>query len=253
MSRASYKRERNKNKEAQFEADNLFNLFTTRPLSRTRQDKTRQLYLTRLAQSAAKLVSLGALVNKRLIKAYLLRILALEASSWSQITFYTITNVLISYFERFGPNFWANIHLVMAGVLSSGGQAGCNADFLSRFLSHHDFSTNRHEGWLGGWIEKKTPLHERTHNLWLLLVLFLNLVFVSSTRDSVSSAIQNTKIFAACRISISTIFPVFGYADETLSRMFETKTKLRIKIKGDWVKSSKTSFTVMICFTLMSK
>ena len=35
MSRASYKRERNKNKEAQFEADNLFSLFTTRPLSRT--------------------------------------------------------------------------------------------------------------------------------------------------------------------------------------------------------------------------
>ena len=33
MSRASYKRKRNKNKEAQFEADNLFNLFTTRPLS----------------------------------------------------------------------------------------------------------------------------------------------------------------------------------------------------------------------------
>ena len=35
ISRASYKRERNKNKEAQFEADNLLNLFTTRPLSRT--------------------------------------------------------------------------------------------------------------------------------------------------------------------------------------------------------------------------
>ena len=47
------------------------------------------------------------------------------------------------------------------GVLSSGGQAGCNANFLSRFLSHHDFNTGRHEGW----IEKKTPLHERTHNL----------------------------------------------------------------------------------------
>ena len=28
---------------------------------KTRQDKTRQLYLTRVAQSAAKLVSLGAL------------------------------------------------------------------------------------------------------------------------------------------------------------------------------------------------
>ena len=35
MSRASYKRERNKNKEAPCEADNLFNLLTTRPLSRT--------------------------------------------------------------------------------------------------------------------------------------------------------------------------------------------------------------------------
>ena len=35
ISRASYKRERNKNKEAQFEADNLLNMFTTRPLSRT--------------------------------------------------------------------------------------------------------------------------------------------------------------------------------------------------------------------------
>ena len=35
MSRASYKRERNKNKEAQFEADSLFDLFTSRPLSRT--------------------------------------------------------------------------------------------------------------------------------------------------------------------------------------------------------------------------
>ena len=35
MSRASYKREQNKNKEAQFEADNLFNLFTMCPLSRT--------------------------------------------------------------------------------------------------------------------------------------------------------------------------------------------------------------------------
>ena len=35
MYRASYKRERNKNKEAQFEADNLFNLFTMLPLSRT--------------------------------------------------------------------------------------------------------------------------------------------------------------------------------------------------------------------------
>ena len=47
----------------------------------------------------------------------------------------------------------------VAGALSSGGQAGCNADFLSRFLiSHHDFSTGRYEGW----IEKKTPLHERT-------------------------------------------------------------------------------------------
>ena len=28
----------------------------------------------------------------------------------------------------------------VAGVLSSGGQAGCNADFP---LSHHDFSTGR--------------------------------------------------------------------------------------------------------------
>ena len=34
MSRASYERERNKNKEAPCEADNLFNLFTMRPLSR---------------------------------------------------------------------------------------------------------------------------------------------------------------------------------------------------------------------------
>ena len=41
-------------------------------------------------------------VTYRLKRAYLLRILALEASSLSQITFYIITNVLTSYFERFG-------------------------------------------------------------------------------------------------------------------------------------------------------
>ena len=41
-------------------------------------------------------------VTYRLKKAYLLRILGLEASSWLQITFYIITNVLTSYFERFG-------------------------------------------------------------------------------------------------------------------------------------------------------
>ena len=41
-------------------------------------------------------------VTYKLKRAYLLRILALEASSWLQITFYIITNALTSYFERFG-------------------------------------------------------------------------------------------------------------------------------------------------------
>ena len=64
---------------------------------------------------------------------------ALEPSSWSQITFNIITNVLTSYFERFGPNF-EQIYISpmvtvisVASVQSSRGQAGCNADFLSRF------------------------------------------------------------------------------------------------------------------------
>ena len=38
---------------------------------KTRQDKTRQLYLTRVAQSAAKLVSLGALGSIRLTYTHL--------------------------------------------------------------------------------------------------------------------------------------------------------------------------------------
>ena len=46
----------------------------------------------------------------RLKKAYLLIILALEASNRLQITFHIITNVQMAIFERFGPNFWANIH-----------------------------------------------------------------------------------------------------------------------------------------------
>ena len=86
MTSTSYKRERSKNKAAPCEADNLFNLFTTCPSSSTRY---------------------------KLKKAYLLRILALEASRWSQITFYIITNVLTSYFERFGLTdgfHRANIH-----------------------------------------------------------------------------------------------------------------------------------------------
>ena len=48
-------------------------------------------------------------VTQEVKKAYLLTILALEASNWLQIIFYILTNVLTSIFERFGPNFLADI------------------------------------------------------------------------------------------------------------------------------------------------
>ena len=60
---------------------------------------------------------------------------SLKASNWSRITFYILTSVLTAIFERFGPNFCANLHIADGGMAYfrlSGGQAGCNADFLSR-------------------------------------------------------------------------------------------------------------------------
>ena len=123
-------------------------------------------------------------VTYRSKKAYLLIILAVEDSNWSQITFYILTNVLTSIFERFDPNFLANIYTFRwwrrpfrwLTYSQSGVQAGCIADFSVTLLSHHDFNTC----WQEGWTEKKTPLHERTHhNLWLLLVycMYFTVVF----------------------------------------------------------------------------
>ena len=71
MTLASYKRERNKNKAAPI----IYSICSPR-VPRHVQVK----------------------------KAYLFIILALEASNWSRITFYILTNVLTAIFERFAPN-----------------------------------------------------------------------------------------------------------------------------------------------------
>ena len=125
-----------------------------------------------------KFVHRMSFVTYGLKRAYLLIILALEASNWLQITFYMLTNVLTSVFERFGPNSWANIRfqVTMTVIL------------------------------VGKGVDRKKHLYTNALIIWLLLVVIISYFVALLDRYFWMLPVGHLIKFAAHKLYICTYY-----------------------------------------------